>query len=205
MLFAKTPGDILNDELQLWSDKLRLADHWSRVEHAYYAIPERQRLAGGIALLLLGLALAGWSWYRRTRPTAGQILRRWKTESRSVSSPPALASTPLGVPSEAPGSAFLVTEGRDIRRLALASELVLIGRDEENDVRLRDNTVHRYHAAVHHTNEGEFIIKDLSGDGGNGVYVNGHRVGERPLAPGDLVELGAVKLRFEKSQPVNRA
>ena len=205
MLSAKSLGDILNEELQLWSDKLGLAELGSRVEQAYFAIPERQRLLGGIALLMLGLLLAGWSWYRRSRPTAGQILRQWKTSSQPMPSAPASASTPLGVPAERSGCAFLVTEGRDIRRLALANELVLIGRDEENDVRLRDKTVHRYHAVVHHTNEGEFIIKDLSGDGGNGVYVNGHRIGERPLASGDLVELGAVKLRFEKPRPAQRA
>ena len=207
MLSAKSLGDILNEELRLWSDKLGLTDHWSRVEQAYFAVPERQRLIGGFILLVLGLLLAGRSLRRRGRPTAGQILRRRRASAGPEHEPSgaSAASVPLAVPAEAHSGAYLVTEGRDSRRLSLASELVLIGRDEENDVRLRDSTVHRHHAAVHHTNEGEFIIKDLSGDGGNGVYVNGRRIGERPLASGDVVELGAVKLRFEKPRLGKRA
>ncbi len=200
MFSAKSLGDILSEELQLWSDKLGLARHWSRLEQGYVTIPERHRFIAGVALLSLGLLVAAWGWYRRSRPTAGQILRRRK-DTRDV----AASATPLEIPADEPRSAFLVTQGRDKRRLALANELVLIGRDEDNDVRLRDDTVHRYHAAVHHTHEGEFIIKDLSGDGGNGVYVNGRRIGERPLVAGDLVELGAVKLRFEQTRLGGRA
>ncbi|KAB2846062.1 MAG: FHA domain-containing protein, partial [Hyphomicrobiaceae bacterium] len=198
MLSAKTLGEILNEELHLWSEKLRLADHWAAANSSYLAIPERQRLLGGIALALLGVLIAGWSWYRLSRPTAGQILRRWKAPgarnspiSEMVARPGPLEADHL---SSQPEPAFLVTQDREARRLSLRSEIVRIGRHEENDVRLRDRTVHRYHAVVQHNVDGEFIIKDLSGESGNGVYVNGRRIGERQLAPGDLVELGAVKL-----------
>jgi hypothetical protein len=209
MLTAKSLGDILNEELLLWTEKLRLADHWAAAKSTYLAIPERQRLLVALVLAVLGLLLAGWSWYRRSRPSAGQILRRWKASgaraaaiTETVTGP---ARSQSGEAAIAPEAAFLVTQDREGRRLSLSSEVVRIGRHEENDVRLRDKTVHRYHALVHHTNDGEFIIKDLSGTGGNGVYVNGRRIGERQLAPGDLVELGAVKLRFVSERASLRA
>ena len=83
----------------------------------------------------------------------------------------------------------------------LAQDLVRIGRHAENDVRLNDKTVHRYHALVQRSSDGEFLIRDLSGAAGNGVYVNGSRIELAPLHSGDLVELGAVRLRFQQARP----
>ena len=76
-----------------------------------------------------------------------------------------------------------------------------IGRHQENDIRLEDKTVHRYHALLHRSPDGDFLIRDLSGETGNGVYVNGARIEQAALRPGDLVELGAVRLRFQQQRP----
>ncbi len=79
---------------------------------------------------------------------------------------------------------------------SLARTLLRIGRESDNDIRLQDKTVHRYHAAIHRTEDAEFVITDLSSARGNGVVVNGRPVAEARLASGDLIELGKARLKF---------
>jgi len=71
-----------------------------------------------------------------------------------------------------------------------------IGREEDNDIRLKHPTVHRYHALIRRNYEEGYEISDLSDSAGNGVIVNGRRVTNSPLADGDLIALGAARLRF---------
>ncbi len=82
------------------------------------------------------------------------------------------------------------------RRYGLAHTLLRIGRETDNDVCLEDITVHRYHAAIHRTEDAEFVITDLSSADGNGVLVNGRAVAEARLASGDVIELGMARLKF---------
>jgi pSer/pThr/pTyr-binding forkhead associated (FHA) protein len=80
--------------------------------------------------------------------------------------------------------------------LPINGRMLRIGRHEENDVRLSDKTVHRHHAVLELTGEHGYTITDLSGAEGNGVLVNAERVTQARLRHGDIIELGAVKLRF---------
>jgi len=86
-------------------------------------------------------------------------------------------------------------------RIAIDETTVRIGRHSDNDIRLEEDaeqsTVHRRHATIHVTPDREFIITDLSGEDGNGVFVNSERIARRALNDGDLIELGLVKLRFQ--------
>jgi pSer/pThr/pTyr-binding forkhead associated (FHA) protein len=69
-----------------------------------------------------------------------------------------------------------------------------IGRGEENDVRIRDDTVSLTHATLLRK-RGAWFVVDLRSM--NGTYVDGSRVsGERELCPGARVRLGAVELAF---------
>ena len=81
-------------------------------------------------------------------------------------------------------------------RFSLARTLLRIGRETDNDICLEDMTVHRYHAAVHRTEDAEFVITDLSSAGGNGVVVNGRAVAEARLSNGDQIQLGNARLTF---------
>jgi FHA domain len=90
----------------------------------------------------------------------------------------------------------VIGTGADADVHRIDSNMIRIGRHEENDIRLASQTVHRYHAVLHRTPEQKFVITDLSGPGGNGVVVNAERVDQAPLAAGDLIELGDVRLRF---------
>lgn len=89
-----------------------------------------------------------------------------------------------------------VAPGTPERRYGLLQPLLRIGRETDNDICLQDTTVHRYHAAIHRTEDAEFVITDLSSAGGNGVVVNGRAVAEARLASGDVIELGNARLRF---------
>ena len=132
-------------------------------------------------------------------PTAAARLARYGNLAGPYPPP---AATPQAPPAM---RAFLMAEQftRDDQPIAvpLGRDVVRIGRHQENDIRFEDRTVHRYHALVHRAPTGDFHIRDLSGSGGNGVYVNGHRVDEAGLRSGDLIELGAIRLRFQQQRP----
>ena len=83
--------------------------------------------------------------------------------------------------------------------MPLAGQTVRIGRHEDNDIRLADSSVHRYHAVIQRTPEANFVITDLSGKEGNGVRINGERMAQARLVDGDLIELGRAKLKFESA------
>lgn len=69
-----------------------------------------------------------------------------------------------------------------------------IGRGEENDVRIRDDTVSLTHATLLRK-RGAWFVVDLRSM--NGTFVDGSRVsGERELHTGARVRLGAVELSF---------
>lgn len=87
-------------------------------------------------------------------------------------------------------------------RYGLRRALIRIGRESDNDVQLADTTVHRYHAAIHRTEDAEFVITDLSSAEGNGVVVNGRAVSEARLSNGDTIELGIAKLKFTTAPAV---
>ena len=79
--------------------------------------------------------------------------------------------------------------------------LVRIGREGDNEVCLNDETVHRYHAAIHRTRDAEVMVTDLSAHAGNGVLVNGRRVGTARLKDGDTIGIGRAEVIFH-SAPV---
>ena len=98
-----------------------------------------------------------------------------------------------------PSTAWLEIEGQSRSALPSRSSLVRIGRHEDNEVRIADSSVHRYHAVIHRTPESAFVITDLSGAEGNGLLVNGERLARAELADGDLIQLGEARMRFESA------
>ena len=95
--------------------------------------------------------------------------------------------------------AWLTVEGKDTGTLPLDSRLVRIGRHQDNDIRLADTAVHRYHAVIERTSDEAFVITDLSGKDGNGVRINGARLPRAQLADGDVIEIGRTRLKFESA------
>ena len=93
--------------------------------------------------------------------------------------------------------AWLVVGEGGSETLPLAGQVTRIGRHPDNDIRLPDASVHRYHAVIERTSDEEFVITDLSGKEGNGVRINGQRLERAHLVDGDVIELGRTRLKFE--------
>ena len=99
---------------------------------------------------------------------------------------------PLAPPPAAPaGRALLVGEGK---RTVLSGSRVLIGRSRDCDLTLDDPNVSRRHAELRNE-DGHWLVADLGST--NGVKVNGHRVEQQVLQPGDELALGLARLKYE--------
>jgi len=71
----------------------------------------------------------------------------------------------------------------------------VIGREAGNDVSLpNDSTASRRHATITRIN-GEYSIRDEGSS--NGTFVNGAKISEQTLRPGDEIQVGGTKFRFE--------
>ncbi|WP_205519471.1 sigma 54-interacting transcriptional regulator [Pyxidicoccus caerfyrddinensis] len=112
----------------------------------------------------------------------------------SVPHPSARDTRPLGATSESSesGAAYLlVLEGDSSWRFPLPDEgMVLVGRDEQADLRLRDDSVSRRHARILLTDDGARVV-DLGSH--NGTSINGRPVDSaQPVLSGDVLSFGAV-------------
>lgn len=79
---------------------------------------------------------------------------------------------------------------------AIRDGILRIGRETDNDLCLADPTVHRYHAALERTPEAEFILSYVGDPDEDGLYVNGRPVHRQRLRGGEVLQIGAIKLRF---------
>lgn len=94
-------------------------------------------------------------------------------------------------------TAFVEVEGIEDgpKRRPVDRQLLQIGRQKDNDICISESTVHRYHAIIERNDDHGLVITDVSGPEGNGVKLNGERVSRAGLVDGDILELGAARLR----------
>lgn len=78
-------------------------------------------------------------------------------------------------------------------RSAPLGDVLMIGRQPDNDLALVNPAVSRKHARIV-KRSGGYVIEDL--DSAHGTSVNGERIKSRELKPGDLIGIGPVSLRF---------
>lgn len=105
-----------------------------------------------------------------------------------------LAEVP-GVKASAQTGARLVILTSELagQEFSLTRASAVIGRTEENDIVINHRSISRHHAKI--VREGDrYTIVDLQS--ANGVRVNNEDYERVELNPGDVVELGHVKLRF---------
>lgn len=69
-----------------------------------------------------------------------------------------------------------------------------LGRHPNNTVQVLDRIVSKEHCHVDLV-DGRWLLRDLGSL--NGTYINGERVGERALNPGDEITLGATRILFD--------
>lgn len=94
-------------------------------------------------------------------------------------------------PEEVPSNAFLIVNG--VNTFLLDRPVINIGRRSDNQLVVSDPRVSRVHAQLRATN-GRFIIFDLDSSGG--TFVNGERIRQHRLYPGDVISLSGVPLVF---------
>ncbi len=76
-----------------------------------------------------------------------------------------------------------------------------IGRGEQNDLRLNDASVSRYHAFLRRV-DGRYLLSDVGSQ--NGTFVNGRRVhAPSALQSGDRIRAGTTELTFHVDVPVD--
>lgn len=98
-----------------------------------------------------------------------------------------------GPPASIPASVFLVIDGR--KAIPLDQPVISIGRSHENTVVLDDPRISRKHIEIRVIRD-HFVIFDLNSTGG--TYVNGQRVSQGMLYPGDLISLAGVNMVFTR-------
>ena len=81
----------------------------------------------------------------------------------------------------------------DVREISAQDDSVTIGRSSENLIVLASNGVSRHHCVIEKTDEGH-RLRDL--DSRHGSFVNGERVSETALSPGDVIRIGRFEIEF---------
>ena len=93
-----------------------------------------------------------------------------------------LLATPVRVSVAAPEAS---------REVELRAAFVRIGRAEDNDIVIADAQASAYHAVLRHDGA-NWTVEDLGST--NGTFVNGRRVTQSSLSPGDRVTLGSTSV-----------
>lgn len=90
---------------------------------------------------------------------------------------------------------LFVIDGDDKgKKFRLEKPSTKIGKREGNDLILSDKTVSRNHVEIEYTSD-SFLLRDMNST--NGTYVNGTKVKEAYLAPGDIIKLGNTAIEFQ--------
>lgn len=97
-----------------------------------------------------------------------------------------------------PRSLIVTERGREVARVAWRSRRTLIGRGRQADVRCDEGTMSCLHAELVPGPAG-IILRDLSSR--NGTYVNGIRVEQATLSPGDEIEVGEATITLSFAPP----
>ena len=97
--------------------------------------------------------------------------------------------------------AFLIVDG--LRTVPLTRQGLTIGRRPDMTLMLEDTHVSRVHAQIRLV-QGRYVIFDLDSSGG--TFVNGQRVAQCVLHPGDVISLAGAQLVFgqEFSSPLDQ-
>jgi len=85
------------------------------------------------------------------------------------------------------------------KQFTVGSQPITFGRDDTNDVVLTSLLASRVHAELRPEAEG-YVLHDRGSS--NGTWVNGERVTDQRLQPGDEMVIGGEVFRFETSDPL---
>ncbi|MBU4484620.1 sigma 54-interacting transcriptional regulator [bacterium] len=79
------------------------------------------------------------------------------------------------------------------QKITLTKNVTKMGKLEGNDLPLTDKTVSRNHAQIEYTSD-SFLLRDMEST--NGTFLNGSKIKEAYLLPGDQIKIGATSIEF---------
>ncbi len=86
------------------------------------------------------------------------------------------------------------TQGLTDRSCELKADLVTVGRVEDNIFHIAEASVSSHHCEIF-LRGNDVVIKDLNST--NGTFINGEKIAEAILKPGQTLRLGNVELRLD--------
>jgi pSer/pThr/pTyr-binding forkhead associated (FHA) protein len=98
----------------------------------------------------------------------------------------------------------VLNEGMTGRAHELKADKTTIGRVEDNTFPIAEPSVSSHHCEVL-LRGADVVVKDLEST--NGTYINGDRITESVLKPGQILRLGQIEMRLETdaAQPAKKA
>ncbi len=97
---------------------------------------------------------------------------------------------------------ILSTDGEVVDTYPIETDVVTIGRHEDNDIFIDCMSVSGFHARVVRVGD-EFFVEDLNST--NHTFVNTEEITQAPLHDGDVMTIGAHNLKFELSDEQSAA
>ena len=94
----------------------------------------------------------------------------------------------------------ILNQGMTGRMFDLNVERTTVGRVEDNTLQIGDPSVSSHHAEILLQGP-ELLIKDLNST--NGTFINGEKITEAVLKPGQVLRFGQVELKIDDGQPVS--
>src|SRR5476649_2926934 len=88
----------------------------------------------------------------------------------------------------------ILNQGMTGRACELHTDRTTIGRVEDNTFQIADPSVSSHHCEVH-LRGNDIVIRDLNST--NGSFINGNKIEESVLKPGQVLRLGQVELKLE--------
>ena len=88
----------------------------------------------------------------------------------------------------------VLSEGQTGRSYELKVEKTTVGRLEDNSFQIPEQSVSSHHCEIL-LKGNEVVVKDLNST--NGTYINGEKITEKALKPGQILRLGQIEVRLE--------
>jgi hypothetical protein len=133
---------------------------------------------------------------------AGETLIRCPHIQENLGNTTVLSTTPVKQDQENvdphPKNAFLLTNDEQVFHLDQA--VLNIGRKLENHLAIDDPRISRKHAQLRAI-RGHYVLFDLNSTGG--TFLNGQRITQVTLKPGDVISLAGISLIYNEDSPDN--
>ena len=92
----------------------------------------------------------------------------------------------------------LLSEGLTGRTYELKVEKTTVGRVDDNTFQIAETSVSSHHAELL-LRGNDLLVKDLNST--NGTFINGEKVTEGLVKPGQILRLGMIEMRLETGEP----